>query len=189
MMKIRLRNRLKYSIGLTVFCYSMYGCQSPLWEFLKQPVHQKQAQLLEENRIQQLFADAGFAVYPPARQEKSPRYRCQTRYFEITFAATDAAVALDLTMQADATYEAMKRWFQFSLPSRVKVRIEPAGSVHSEPSLRSRMTFLMQHTDGRTTGASAFYLNSAANPNRHTFAHELGHLFFLRMTKAKPVPW
>jgi hypothetical protein len=147
---------------------------------LKQPTQQRQAQLEEESRIQKAFADSGLLVQTPNWKEKSPRYQCQTQHFEIRFAATNAELALDLASQADSIYERLKAWFQYGLPYRVTVRIEPTGSVHSK---------LMQETSGRATGVRTFYLNSAANPDRHTFAHELAHLFFFQMKGDKSVPW
>ena len=173
------QNLLKFSIGFAAVCCWVYGCQSAVLESLKQPNPQREAQLLEESRIQKAFADAGLRVQTPNWKEKPPRYRCQTQYFEVSFAAADASLALELASQADAVYERLKAWFQFGLPYRVKVRIEPTGSTHSN---------IMQDTSGRATGR-AFYLNSAAHPDRHTCAHELGHLFFFRTRQDKPVPW
>lgn len=182
--KIRATARVAPTIiYLALICCYVCGCQSPLWETLKQPItQQRQAQLEEESRIQKSFSAAGFIVHLPSSANKRPRYICETKYFEIWFAAVDAEHALNLASEADSIYERVKEWFQFGLPYKVKVKLEPTGSLHSEMMQK-------QNSSGRATGANVFHLNSAANPSQHTFAHELGHLFFFRMLSVKAVPW
>ena len=146
---------------------------------MQQPDPQREAREAESARVQVLFASKGLQVVLAEPRAQPPRYRCQTQRFEISFAAADAEFAADMATQADAIYEQVKTWFQFGLPYRVKVKIQPMGSTHAE-----RMKEFTGLAGGKT-----FYLNAAENPNRHTFAHELTHLFFFRQKPDKVIPW
>lgn len=105
---------------ILVLLVLLFGCQSPLWESLKQSTEQENQRIA----IQQAFESAGLTWQSPTPGESNPRYRCKTRYFEIIFPAEDAGLALHLASQADSIYRMMKAWFGYGLPyDIVSVRI------------------------------------------------------------------
>lgn len=97
---------------ILVLLVLLFGCQSPLWESLKQSTEQESQRVA----IQQAFDDAGLTLQSPTPRESSPRYWCKTRYFEIIFPAEDAGLARNLASQADSIYKMMRTWFGFGLP-------------------------------------------------------------------------
>jgi hypothetical protein len=200
---------------ILVLLVPLFGCQSPLWESLKQSTEQDS----QRAAIQQSFDDAGLNLQSPVPGASNPRYRCKTRYFEITFPAEDAGLALHLASQADSIYKMMQAWFGYGLPYdsvlvrtyerdrevrfhdnmtvgyrgiRLRADTRPKGVVEPHTGLPPLVSITLPLVTQGTTLEQKRVIDYRLRTNRFVFAYKVARMFFSReihpMTD-RSVPW